>query len=505
MTYIEHLAANVITLLQHILVLLVVGLVIYLVVLYIIDSTQYHHTIRRNYPVIGRLRYVFEHLGVFMRQYFFAQDRDELPFNRAQRSWVYRASKNVDATIAFGSTNDLRVPGSIIFENCPYPVLEQDIDTVPCIVFGPYAKFPYRTNSFFHISGLSYGALGKNAVLALSKGARRAGCWLNTGEGGLSSYHLEGGADIVFQIGTAKNGVRTLEGKLDTDKLVELAAHSCIKMFELKLSQGAKPGKGGILPAAKITKEIATIRGIPMGEDAMSPNRHPEIANDEQLLDYIAMLKRLTGKPVGCKFVIGDESWIDSLLQAVQKRKLSDMPDFFSLDGAEGGTGAAPMSLMDHVGLPLSESLPLLVNKLHYYGLKQRIRVIASGKLVTASSVALALAHGADAVVSARGFLFALGCIQALQCNKNTCPTGITTHNRKLQRGLNPQDKSERVANYVRNIQKEVGIIAHSCGVKEATKLRRHHVRLVTSQLRSINLVDLYPVHYANKSQKKNT
>ena len=258
--------------------------------MYIVDRTQKTHAIRRNFPVIGRFRYLFENLGEYFRQYFFAQDREEMPFNRAQRTWVYRAAKGVDNTIAFGSTRDLRPVGTAIFVNCPYPVLDEDSAPISELEIGPYARQPYVTDSVFNVSAMSYGAISKPAVLALSKGSKMAGNWMNTGEGGLSPYHLEGGADIVFQIGTAKYGVRNKDGGLNDDKLREVAAHDQVKMIELKLSQGAKPGKGGILPGEKVTEEIAGIRGIAAGEDSISPNRHPEIDSASDLLDVINLL-----------------------------------------------------------------------------------------------------------------------------------------------------------------------------------------------------------------------
>ncbi|MCZ6666388.1 MAG: glutamate synthase-related protein, partial [Gammaproteobacteria bacterium] len=236
-----------------------------LVVIYIIDVTQTKQAVRRNYPVIGRLRYVFEDLGEFFRQYFFAMDREEMPFNRAERSWVYRAAKGVDSTVAFGSTRDLRPVGTVIFVNCPYPTLDEDAAQPREVTIGADCEHPYKTNSVFNISGMSYGAISRPAVLALSNGARMAGIWMNTGEGALSSFHLEGGGDIVFQIGTAKYGVRDEAGNLSEEKLREIAAHDQVRMFEIKLSQGAKPGKGGILPAEKVSAEIAAIRGIPQG------------------------------------------------------------------------------------------------------------------------------------------------------------------------------------------------------------------------------------------------
>ncbi len=466
-----------------------------IVALYIIDKSQKTHAVRHNFPVIGRFRYYFEDLGEFFRQYFFAMDREELPFNRAERSWVYRAAKNIDNTIAFGSTRDLRPNGSVLFVNCPFPTLDKDAVSAGNVTIGPHTENPYTTDSLFNISGMSYGAISKPAVLALSNGARMAGCWMNTGEGGLSPYHLEGGADIVFQIGTAKYGVRDAEGNLSDDKLREVAAHPQVKMFELKLSQGAKPGKGGILPGNKVTPAISKIRGIPIGTDSISPNRHTDIDSVDDLLDILSRVRNVTGKPVGFKAVIGAYGWIDELCETIKKRGIEDAPDFITIDSADGGTGAAPMSLMDYMGLPIEESLPLVVDRLKAHGLRDRIKIITSGKLVTPAEVAWSFAVGADFAVSARGFMFALGCIQALQCNKNTCPTGITTHDKKLQTGLDPTIKAERVSNYAKNMVYEVGVIAHSCGVNEPRKLRRFHARMVRPDGKSVPLDELYPEH----------
>lgn len=449
------------------------------VVLYIIDVNQTHHAVRRTYPVIGRFRYLFERLGEYFRQYFFAMDREEMPFNRVQRSWAYRAAKNVDNTDAFGSTRNLMTPGTMIFVNAAYPTLTEDSVPPQPLLIGPYARQPYEAPSFFNISGMSYGAISRPAVRALSHGARAANCWLNTGEGGLSPWHLEGGADLVFQIGTAKYGVRNPDGTLSDERLREIAARPEVKMFEIKLSQGAKPGKGGMLPGVKVTEEIAAIRHIPPGLDSISPNRFPEIDSADALLDFINHVRDVTGKPTGFKAVIGDPEWIDELISVIAKRGERAAPDFITVDSADGGTGAAPLPLMDYVGLTIRESLPIVVDKLMAAGLKERIRVIASGKFVTPSAVAWGLCAGADFINSARGFMFALGCIQAMQCNRNTCPTGVTTHDPWLQRGLVVGEKSERVANYARNISAEVGTIAHSCGVREPRELRREHCRIV--------------------------
>ncbi len=464
------------------------------IITFILDVTQTKQALRRNYPVVSHFRYFFETLGGFFRQYFFSMDREELPFNRAQRSWVYRAAKNIDTTTAFGSTHNISNNGSVIFVNCPFPTLGKDATSIKPILIGEHCEHPYLAKSIFNISGMSFGALSKPAVLALSNGARLSGCWMNTGEGGLSPYHLEGGGDLVFQIGTAKYGVRDKAGNFSDEKLRLVAAHEQVKMFEIKLSQGAKPGKGGILPGSKVTEEIAEIRGITAGEDSISPNRHEDITSISELLDMVEHVRKVTGKPVGFKTVIGSYGWLDDLFCEIHARGIESAPDFITIDSADGGTGAAPVSLMDHMGLGIRESLPIVVNKLIEEGLKERIKVITSGKLINPSDIAWAICVGADFIVSARGFMFALGCIQALHCNKNTCPTGITTHDPRLQQGLNPEIKAIRVKQYVDNMCYEIGMIAHSCGVREPRELGRHHCRIVKGDGRSVFLDELFPV-----------
>lgn len=464
-----------------------------LLYMYIADVTQNTQTIRKNYPIIGRFRYFFEHLGEFFRQYFFAQDREELPFNRADRSWVYRAAKNIDSNVGFGSTLNIQQPGTLIFLNSAFPIQEDEATQPAPVTIGPYCKHPYTTHSIFNISAMSYGAISKPAVTALSRGAAKAGCWLNTGEGGLSPYHLDGGCDLVFQIGTAKYGVRDLQGNLNDDRLQTMAAIPQVKMFEIKLSQGAKPGKGGILPAEKVSEEVASIRGIRAGEASISPNGHKDIRSVVDLLNMVNRIRKVTGKPVGFKAVLGEKQWLIELVNEIRVQGIESAPDFITLDSSDGGSGAAPQPLIDHVGLPIKESLPWLVSLLNETGLKDRIKIIVAGKLVTPSMVAWALASGADFVNSARGFMFALGCIQAMQCHKNTCPTGITTHNTKLQKGLDPTDKSERVASYQRNMTKSVAMIAHSCGVTEPRQLKPTHVHLVMPNGFSVPLSDVQP------------
>ncbi|MET4130324.1 FMN-binding glutamate synthase family protein [Roseovarius sp. MBR-6] len=467
--------------------------VLAVLVFYVIDRTQPGDAIRRNYPVIGRFRNLFTKLGEFFRQYFFAMDREEMPFNRAQRDWVRHATRGKGNTIAFGSTRNLNVPGTPIFVPAVFPPLDDQFAVTAPMEIGPGAAIPYKAKSIFNISGMSYGAISRPAVEALSRGAAQAGIWLNTGEGGLSPYHLTGNCDIVYQIGTAKYGVRDAEGHLSDEKLREVSDHPCVKMFEIKLAQGAKPGKGGILPGAKVDAEVARIRGIPEGQDSISPNRHAEVDDFDDLIDMICHIREVTGRPVGFKTVIGSSEAWEPFFERIIVRGADCAPDFIAIDGGEGGTGAAPMPLMDLVGMPLRDALPRMVDLRDRYGLKERIRMIAAGKLINPGDVAWAICAGADFVTSARGFMFALGCIQALKCNKNTCPTGITTHDPYLQRGLVVEDKYMKVAHYAKSVIKEVEMIAHSVGVAEPRLMRRRHVRMVQADGTSIAFNKIRP------------
>src|SRR5688572_12294586 len=472
----------------------VIGLIVLgtLLVMVIHDVTQKKHTVLRNFPVIGRLRFVFEDLGEYFRQYFFAGDRDEMPFNRATRGWIYKTAKNEGGYIGFGSTNDLREPGSILFVNHAFPVLEEDRLPTPSILIGDgYCREPFEAKSIVNISGMSFGAISAPAVRALSRGAAEAGCWLDTGEGGLAPHHLEGGCDVIMQIGTAKYGIRDADGNFSPERAKELG--KVVKAFEIKLSQGAKPGKGGILPGGKVTPEIAAIRGIPEGKDSISPNRHRDAANITELLDQVAYIRTLTGRPVGIKTAIGGWKFLNDMAENILTRGLEYAPDFLVIDGGEGGSGAAPQALFDHMSLSIEEGLPRAADVLYESGLKERIRLVASGKLVTSARAAWALCVGADFVNTARGFMFSLGCIQALRCQTNTCPTGITTHNPRLQRGLVVEEKYLRVANYAMGMNHDIEMIAHSCGVEHPRLLRREHCRIVQNNGHSSSLKTMYP------------
>jgi glutamate synthase domain-containing protein 2 len=444
--------------------------------IYYHDVTQKEHTILRNFPVIGHARYFAEQWGEYMRQYQYLPDWEERPFNRLERSWVYRSAKGVSNLISFGS----EATPSFAFRNSPFPVLEEDCKSFGGKLIGKAegpgsCEKPFMAKSFFNLSSMSYGAISHAAVSALSRGTAMAGVWMATGEGGLSSFHLEGGGDIVFQIGTAKYGVRDEHGNLSDDKLREIAAHENVRMFEVKLAQGAKPGKGGMLPAEKVTEEIAKIRGIPVGKASISPNRHKDIGNLAELGAFVDRVRTVTGKPVGVKIVVGDPAFLDEWFIDCRANP-HHCPDYIHIDGGEGGTGAAPSALAEATGMPITMAIPMVVKARGEHDLTDRIRLVAAGKLITPDKVAWALAAGVDFVVSARGFMFALGCIQALKCASGECPTGVTATNPRLIRGLVPSDKAERVARYAERMIHDVEMIAHSCGVARPEDLLPQHV-----------------------------
>jgi glutamate synthase domain-containing protein 2 len=448
------------------------------------DRTQIRHSIRRNFPIIGRGRWIMESIAHFYKAYF-TGEREGEPFNDVQRVWAVKAGKKNKTTESFGSTlkyEDM----TFSFVNSFYPYLpddnkEEDHKPSP-ITYGAKTENPYTSNSRINISGMSYGALSDVAVLSLSYGAAKGDFLMNTGEGGLSKFHTEGGAPLIYQIGTAKYGCQGDNFTLDVNKLAKLAKNDQIKMFEIKLSQGAKPGKGGMLMGEKVTKEIAETRDIPMGKPSFSPNGHTEAFDDESLSQLIYNVKKHSKKPTGIKLCLGDKDHLDSLFEVlVEKQKLEDghlyIPDFITLDSADGGTGAAPLTHMDAMGMFLVESLPVLISKLNEYKLRKDIKVICSGQMITPVECGWAFAKGVDAINIGRGFLFNIGCIQARKCSKNTCPSGVATHNTRYTRGLVPADKKERVYNYQQALTKELMEVAHSCGVQSFDKLHNKHIR----------------------------
>lgn len=449
-------------------------------------------TLQRNFPLLAHFRYWLEEVGAPLRQYIVSSDTEEKPYNRNTRTWIYASSKGENNVIGFGSEVDHNAPGTVHILPNLFPVIKTAPGPEPLPpVIGPDRRFPYQPQSFFNISGMSFGSLSANAVHALSAGAKRAGLYMSTGEGALSPHHAEGGADIVFQVGPAKFGIRSADGKFDPEKLRELAARPYVKMIEVKLAQGAKPGKGGVLPKEKITEEIAAIRGIAMGEDCHSPNGHAEFSDVAGLLDFVSYLQELTGKPTGIKMVGGRNSQSEELARRI--RDTGKTPDFIIIDGSEGGSGAAPLALADYVGLPLRDGLTNMDNALRKYGVRKKTVLIGSGKIATGGDVAQALAFGADMVNIARGFLLSIGCIQAMRCQTNHCPTGITTQNAWLQRGLDPTLKSLRVANYANTLKKDLFMILHACGLEHPNQLSREHLTMVVAPGDTRSVSELYP------------
>ena len=473
--------------------LLIAGFLLLLVaVLALRDVSQQNHAITRNFPVIGHFRYFFEELGQPLRQYLFAGDLDERPYNRLTRSWVYASAKGQNNYVGFGSQVDHDERGRMHIVPSLYPTLTRRGAELPMPrLIGASRPQPYQPRRFANISGMSFGSLSPNAVRALSAGARLSGCYMSTGEGSLSPYHVEGGGDILFQIGPAKFGCRTPDGRFDDEKAAAIFALPQVKMIEIKLAQGAKPGQGGVLPKEKITPEIAAIRGVPMGVDCHSPNRFEEFDDAPSLLDFIERIRGLTGKPIGLKMVVGDVGEINDLCAEIRRR--GDGPDFIAVDGKEGGSGAAPLALADYVGLPLVDALTAVDNALRRHGLREDVTVMASGKIATAGEVATHIALGADIVHIGRGFLFSIGCIQALRCHTNTCPTGVATQNRWLQSGLNPADKSVRVMNYSLALERDLQMITHACGLDHPGQLTRDHVLVNIAPGVRKRSAELYP------------
>ena len=458
------------------------------------DFTQSSNAVKRNFPLLGMARFIISAVGPELRQYLFANDREERPIPRYIREWIYKSSERQEATVPFGTQLDLDQPGTVLMRHSAMPNTIHDDDER--IVVGENRPQPYNV-SLFNVSAMSFGSLSKNAVLALSSGAKLAGCYHNTGEGGISPYHLEGGADLTWQLGTAKFGARNRDGTFNEEMFKLKAAHDNVKMIEVKLSQGAKPGKGGILPREKITKEIAEIRLVEMGQDVISPARHQEWDNAEGMCEFLGKLKELTGKPVGVKFCLGHPKFLDELCQAIKSVGIG--PDFVSVDGAEGGTGAAPLAHSNLLGYPMLDAVMLTENKLMEYGLRDEIRICASGKIWTGGALAIALASGADYAASARGFMLSIGCIQALHCNTNVCPTGVATQSKWLQRGLVPKVNGPRVANYHHAVMHEFHAILGSCGHSKASDLSRNDLMKVIDwhDIKSMDELVPYPASAA--------
>ena len=462
-----------------------------LLLLAIYNRIQKKHAVLRNYPVIGYFRYLSEKVRPELRQYFFESDLDGRPFNRRQRSIVYQRAKNEKQTVAFGMQADPGQPGFEWLAHSLYPTTVQEKD-LRVWIGNHQCSQPYHA-SILNIGAMSYGALSKTAVESLNEGARMGGFAHNTGEGGISNYHLMGG-DLIWQIGTGYFGCRDLEGNFSDDLFRENALKPQVKMIELKLSQGAKPGHGGLLPASKNTEEIAAIRNVQPNTTVASPPAHSAFSNPQELLWFIARLRKLSdGKPVGFKLCIGNTKEFREICRAMITTGI--LPDFITIDGAEGGTGAAPLEFTDHLGMPLHDALAFASRTLEEFDLKDGIRVLASGRLITGFDILKTLSLGADAVYSARGMMFALGCVQALQCDSGKCPAGVATQDPKLYKGIDITDKKQRVANFHGNTIKAVVELMEACGFKTISEVTADKFFRKTDALTTRSFADIYKLH----------
>jgi glutamate synthase domain-containing protein 2 len=461
-------------------------IIIGLTIVAIRDIVQRKHTISHNFPVIGHIRYWFESIGPEIRQYFVANNREELPFNRIERGWIYASAKHENNYEGFGTDRDIYAHQHIFINNAmmPYQIDKNHPNTIdksflPCAkVMGLHnkRKKPFRPASAINVSAMSFGSLSAKAVESMNKGVKMAGAYHNTGEGGLSPYHKNGG-DVIFHFGTGYFGVRAEDGGFSMEKLVNLVEENqFIRAIEVKLSQGAKPGKGGVLPGAKITPQIAEIRGVEVGIDVLSPPNHKAFSNVPELVDFIEAIAEKTGLPVGVKAAIGKlEQWeeLADIMVATGKG-----PDFITVDGGEGGTGAAPPSFADHVSLPWVYGFSDLYKLFQSKGLSERIVFIGSGKLGFPAKGAMAFAMGVDCINVAREAMMSIGCIQAQVCHTNTCPSGIATQNKWLQNGVDPTLKSVRLAQYFKSFRKELIEITHAAGYEHPCQFKMDDIEM---------------------------
>lgn len=444
----------------------------FLLLVFIHDMVQKKHAILRNFPLVGHLRYLLEKIGPELRQYWVANDKEEMPFTRAERSWVYATSKKQNNNFGFGSSELMYDTGYPILKHSAFPTRDKyDADgnlltsSMPCaklIGAAHNRKNTYRPESIVNISAMSFGSLGKNAVAALNLGAKEAHCYHNTGEGGISPYHKLGG-DLVWQIGTGYFGARDAEGKFSMKVFKQAIENNpTVKMIEIKLSQGAKPGKGGILPKDKITEEISKIRGIPRDRDCISPNSHSEFTNVSELVEFIESLADISGLPVGIKSAVGESKFWEEL--ATQMKATNQGPDFITIDGGEGGTGAAPLAFADHVSLPFKIGFKRVYTIFKNHDLINDITWIGSSKLGFPDRAVVAFAMGCDLINIARESMLSIGCIQAQQCHTGHCPSGVATHNAWLIRGVDVPTKSKRAAQFLKGLRKEILQLTYACG-----------------------------------------
>ncbi|MCL9684531.1 FMN-binding glutamate synthase family protein [Legionella maioricensis] len=454
-------------------------------VLWLYDVLQRKHTLLRNFPVLGHLRYFLEFIRPEIQQYFIATDENELPFNREIRSLIYQRAKNERDTIPFGTERDILSVGYTWALHSLVPKHASEVEN-RIMVGGPDCTKPYSA-SRLNISAMSFGSLSANAIMALNKGAKIGGFAHNTGEGGLSPYHLQGG-DIIFQIGTAYFGCRDQDGNFDDNEFRIEASREEVKMIEIKLSQGAKPSHGGILPAAKLTEEIARVRKVPMGKDVLSPIAHSTFNTPVGLLLFVKKLRELSGgKPIGFKLCVGRRDEFFAICKAMLKTNI--LPDFITVDGAEGGTGAAPEEYTNFIGTPLEPGLVFVHNALVGINVRDKIRVICSGKVTNGFDLVTNIALGADMCNAARAMMMAAGCVQSKQCNANTCPTGVATQNKRLQYGLVVDEKKHRIANFHKNTMKSFLEMVGALGLDNPSDLTPAHImrRIAIGQAKTMD------------------
>ena len=463
-----------------------ITIALFVLVVFINDIFQKEHAILRNFPVLGHFRYLLESIGPGIRQYWISNDKEEMPFNRDERSWIYATSKKQKNTFGFGTTEQLYEIGYPIIKHTTFPFSvknnKQDkLSSISCkknIGLFNNRKFPYQPKSIINISAMSFGSLGAKAITSLNKGALQADCYHNTGEGGVSPYHCNG-ADIVWQIGTGYFGARAEDGSFSIQKFKEtIKSNSNIRMIEIKLSQGAKPGKGGILPANKVTKEISKIRGIPIGEICISPNSHSAFSNVDEMIDFIEELAQESGLPIGIKSAIGKTDFWNELAQKMEHQNRG--PDFICIDGGEGGTGAAPLAFSDHVSLPFKIGFERVYKIFKNKNLTDRIAWIGSAKLGFPDRAIIAFAMGCDMISVARESMLSIGCIQTQQCHTDHCPVGVATQRKWLQRGIDITSKSERCAQYIVGFRKELLQLTYASGYQHPSEFTQKDIEVST-------------------------
>ncbi|WP_236167276.1 FMN-binding glutamate synthase family protein [Pseudomonas fulva] len=438
------------------------------------DLLQKRHAVRRNYPILGNIRYLVETIRPEIRQYLLEADSDALPFSRAQRSLVYSRAKNQVSDKPFGTLIDVYASGFEFIGHSMRPAPLADPASFRITIGGPQCSQPYSA-SIFNISAMSFGSLSANAIRALNQGAKLGNFHHDTGEGSISPYHREHGGDLVWELGSGYFGCRTSDGRFDPQAFAAQARSPQVRMIEVKMSQGAKPGHGGILPKHKVTQEIAETRGVPLGEDCISPSRHSAFSTPIEMMQFIAQLRELSGgKPVGFKLCLGHPWEFMGIAKAMLQTGI--LPDFIVIDGKEGGTGAAPVEFTDHIGVPLREGLLFVHNTLEGLNLRDKIKLGASGKIVSAFDIASVLAIGADWANAARGFMFAIGCIQSQSCHTNKCPTGVATQDPLRQRALVVPDKAERVLNFHRNTLRALAEMLAAAGLEHPSQLEAKHL-----------------------------